>query len=344
MTVGFFAPLPPARSGVADHAAELLNVLRFRGTVKVGGGDINLYHLGNNQLHAAIYRRALEEPGVVVLHDAVLQHFALGYFNREEYISEFVYNYGSWSHQVAAEMWESRARSAADPRYFGYPMLRRVAEASRAVVVHNPAAARLVREHAPNARIEEIPLLWSALPEYGQSYSRNLRCGVFGHLRESKRLPAVIKACAETGTELVLAGDMSSDLQRALGPLLAGVRREPYSTRDRFLELAHEVDCCINLRYPPAGETSAIGVLLMGIGRPVIFTEAEEISHYPADACIRIESGLAEQQNLTDVLRWLRMRRSHVRLIGAKAAAHIRKEHSPDRVSGLYWRLLNSLR
>src|SRR5207253_9475044 len=47
--------------------------------------DIALYHLGNNALHAAIYRRALDEPGVVVLHDAVLQHFLL---RSEEHTSE----------------------------------------------------------------------------------------------------------------------------------------------------------------------------------------------------------------------------------------------------------------
>ena len=40
--------------------------------------DVALYHVGNNALHREIYQRALTNPGVVVLHDAVLQHLLLG--------------------------------------------------------------------------------------------------------------------------------------------------------------------------------------------------------------------------------------------------------------------------
>lgn len=80
MTVGFYAPLPPAHTGVADYAAALLAELKKRGRVEVAPAscDVALYHLGNNGLHGDIYRRALESPGVVVLHDAVLHHFLLG--------------------------------------------------------------------------------------------------------------------------------------------------------------------------------------------------------------------------------------------------------------------------
>ena len=91
MTVGFHAPLPPAASGVAGYAATLLPALWQWGDVSPGVREaaVHLYHLGNNQLHREIYRRALEQPGVVVLHDAVLHHFLLGSLNREAYIKEF---------------------------------------------------------------------------------------------------------------------------------------------------------------------------------------------------------------------------------------------------------------
>jgi len=74
MTVGFFSPLPPAPTGVADYAASLLSGLRAHGQVEVDDeqADAALYHIGNNQLHRAIYERALARPGLAVLHDAVL--------------------------------------------------------------------------------------------------------------------------------------------------------------------------------------------------------------------------------------------------------------------------------
>ena len=52
MTVGFYAPLPPARTGVADYAAALLAEMKKHGRVEVAPAecDVALYHLGNNCL------------------------------------------------------------------------------------------------------------------------------------------------------------------------------------------------------------------------------------------------------------------------------------------------------
>src|ERR1039458_4017816 len=115
MTAGFFSPLPPARTVVADYAAALLAELRRhgRGEVAPARSDAALYHLGNNGLHAGIYRRALASPGVVVLHDAVLNHFFLGQLSETEYVDEFVYNYGEWNRALGQELWRARATSEA---------------------------------------------------------------------------------------------------------------------------------------------------------------------------------------------------------------------------------------
>src|SRR5579864_6983479 len=167
MTVGFHSPLPPSRTGVADYAATLLRALRNLGDVQAGRAqaDVHLYHIGNNQLHRAIYQQAIERPGVVVLHDAVLQHLFLGSMTEQAYIDEFVFNYGEWNRDRARQLWLDRAASATDQRYFRYPMLRRLAERARAVIVHNPGAAAFVRNHAPQAEIVTIPHLFESPPD-----------------------------------------------------------------------------------------------------------------------------------------------------------------------------------
>lgn len=164
LKVGFFSPLPPARTGVADYSAELLRALKPLGQVDVNrsAAEISLYHLGNNPLHREIYRRALERPGVVVLHDAVLHHFFLGALKEREYAEEFVYNYGAWSEDLARDLWRRRSRSASDPEYFQYPMLKRVVERSLGAIVHNPRAAAMAAQHAPAAVVYEIPHLFAA--------------------------------------------------------------------------------------------------------------------------------------------------------------------------------------
>src|SRR6185295_18852761 len=125
MKVGFFSPLPPAPTGVAEYAAALLPLLRSFGVVEIAPEecDVALYHVGNNALHRDIYLRALRHPGVVVLHDAVLQHLLLGVLGANEYVEEFVYNYGEPCRDLGRQLWEQRARSGADVRYFARPML-----------------------------------------------------------------------------------------------------------------------------------------------------------------------------------------------------------------------------
>jgi len=360
LKAGFFSPLPPARTGVADYSAELLRALQPLGAVAVNSPDtdIALYHLGNNQLHSDIYQRALEEPGVVVLHDAVLQHFFLGSLSEPDYIREFVYNYGGWNEGLARDLWLHRARSAADPQYFRYPMLRRIAERSLAVIVHNPRAAEMTRQHAPAAVIHEIPHLWAAPQLPADSDVIRLRAelglfphtflfGVFGHLRESKRLPAVLrafeKARGAADMALLIAGDfVSSDLARSLEPMLGspGILRVGYTAERDFWRYASAVDACVNLRYPAAGETSGIAIRLMGIGKPVILTAAPETSRFPESACLRVDPGVAEEEMLAEYMVWLARFPEDAGAIGQRAAGHIREFHAVDRVARLYWQAL----
>ncbi|MGO9093652.1 MAG: hypothetical protein ACLQGV_00370 [Bryobacteraceae bacterium] len=361
MTLGFHAPLPPAPSGVADYAAALLEELRGLGEVKVNsdGGDVCLYHLGNNALHREIYRRALARPGVVALHDAVLHHFLLGWLDRATYIEEFAFNYGDWSRGLAEELWAERRRSAQDPRYFQYPMLRRVAETARAVVVHNPAAARMVAAHAPSARIVEIPHLFRAPAPVPESQAARWRkrhgippgvflFGMFGHLRETKRLLPVLRVFARlraagANAALLVAGEfVSQDLERAARPLLAGagILRLGYLAERQFWLAASAVDACINLRSPAAGETSGILIRMMGLGKPVLMTSGEETARLPEDACLRVPAGLAEEPALADYMMWLCDARVAAREIGRRAAAHIATHHAPSLAARRYWELL----
>jgi glycosyltransferase involved in cell wall biosynthesis len=360
LKVGFFSLLPPARTGVADYSAALLRALHPLGEVAVNqrDADIGLYHLGNNQLHRGIYQRALEAPGAVVLHDAVLQHFFLGSLSGPDYVEEFVYNYGGWSADLARDLWLHRARSAADPRYFRYPMLRRIAERSLAVIVHNPRAAELVHEHAAGTVIHEIPHLWEAPPLPADSDVIRLRAelrlpphiflfGVFGHLRESKRLPVVLRAFESArgaaDVALLIAGDfVSPDLQRSLESLLgsAGILRVGHTKECDFWRYAAAVDACINLRYPAAGETSGIAIRLMGIGKPVILTAAPETSRFSESACLRVDSGVAEREMLAEYMVWLARFPEDARAIGQRAVEHIREFHAVERVARLYWQAL----
>lgn len=359
MKVGFFSPLPPAPTGVADYSETLLGWLRKLGSVETAPSecDIALYHVGNNALHRDIYPRALEHPGIVVLHDAVLQHLLLGILGPNEYIEEFVCNYGESSRELGRQLWEQRARSGADARYFAYPMLKRIATGARAIIVHNPAAAALVREHAPNAQVFEIPHLFEqpVLPSPEETLRfrgslglrpETLLIGTFGHQRETKRLAVLLRALrrANADVRLLVSGEFASAaFENAVAPLLKhpAILRTGYLPERDFWRYAAATDVCINLRYPSAAETSGIAIRMMGIGKPVVFTASEALARIPSNACLRLDVGPGEENTLAGYIGWLAENREARVEIGRRAAAHIAQFHAPEKIAREYWDVIN---
>jgi glycosyltransferase involved in cell wall biosynthesis len=316
---GYFAPLPPEPSGVADYAAALLHALP--GVVRTGAdGDVNLYHIGNNPLHRSMYEWALRRPGVVVLHDAVLHHFHLGALPRERYIEEFVYCYGGWYRGIAEELWNGRSRSAGNEVYFRFPMLRRLAETSRAMIVHNAMAARMVQRESPSTRVEIIPHLPLPMPAVDRVAVERWRAsqgiapshtlfGVAGFLRESKRVQSVLRTfrrlqTIRDGVHLLLLGSASPDLERAIEHQ-TGLLREPHLPEPLFEERLAACDVGVNLRYPSAGESSGITTRWMQLGRPVLVSGGPENASLPDAGCPRVPTGLPEEDALLALMLWL---------------------------------------
>ncbi|MEP7354893.1 MAG: hypothetical protein ABI824_16820, partial [Acidobacteriota bacterium] len=353
MKIRYYSPMPPAPTGVADYSAELLPYLKALGEVDVNpsvdGTGIPVYHVGNNGLHREIYQRAVREPGIVVLHDALLQHFLLGTLDPERYAEEFSYNYGESSRALALQLWQERGRSGSDPRYFEHPMLKRIATTARAIIVHNPAAVDRVRQHQTaelHPPVIEIahyftpPALPSAIEtaEFRRSLGlapETLLVGTFGHQRETKRPASVLRGfhrAVEAGANirLLFSGSfVSAMLEPTLATLLDHPRiiRTGHLSETDFWRYASATDLCVNLRYPSAAESSGIAVRLMGIGKAVAFTDGPAIARIPQDACLRIDHGAGEERMLTDYLVWLAQDPARASAIGQSAAKHIAAYH-----------------
>ena len=364
LEIAWVSPLPPAPSGVAEYSARLAQALSARATVEpiaspdpasLGRYDACVYQIGNNALHRAAYRAALEVPGVTVLHDAVLHQFLLGELSQQEYIAEFVYNYGEWLRDFAQELWRERAHWA-ERRYFDYPLIRRLVESSRAVIVHNPKARRLAIEAAgqgPGApEVVEIPhfVELPALPDEAGVAAVRQRLGVpgdtvliscFGYLRPPKRLRSLFEAARQLPVpyRILLVGTfVSPEYEEALETYLQDPRviRVPYVPDDEFWRLAAATDICVNLRYPSAGETSGVALKLMALGKPVVVTSGEEVSHFPALAVVRVDAGPAEVEMLAHYLYALASEPTMRRTIGQHAAGHIQKHHALDAAAAKY--------
>lgn len=321
---------PTGHSGVADYARTL-------GAALPPVPGVTVFHLGNNHLHLPIYRRLLirQDPKrVVILHDAVLHHFLLGSLSQADYVEEFVYNYGEWQRDLAQDLWQRRSRSGSDPDYFAYPLLRRAMEAAHLVIVHNPAAERLALQHGAT-RVELLPHFIECHPpaptqpiaEWRGSYGLApdvCLFGIFGHLRESKRVPAIAKAVAQQPPHtvaLLLQGEWgSAALRDSLEP--TNVIRIGPVPEDQFRLLVASIDVGVNLRYPSAGESSGVLARLMAAAKPALVTQGDEVSHLPPGIVWPIPAGPDEHESLTLAMAYLARHRTHRTEMGRAARAY----------------------
>jgi glycosyltransferase involved in cell wall biosynthesis len=377
--VALVSPLPPSPTGVAEYTVRLRQALEL-GAAAAGGGfvfeavdasslgpagafDARIYQIGNNSLHAAAYRAALAAPGIVVLHDAVLHHLLLGLLSEREYAEEFVFNYGGWYRDIAADLWRDRGHAMADDRYFRYPLLRRIAEASRALIVHNPKAARWAREALRNSArqipVVEIPHYVEVpeLPPAAEVAARRAELGIpdgalviacFGYMRPPKRLHSLREALrrVDAPCRVLIVGEfVAPGYEGSLEGLFADPRviRLPYVPEQEFWKLAALTDVCVNLRHPSVGETSGVAMKMMAAGKTVLVTASEECSRLPELAVIRIDSGEAEVEMLAHYLYALATDAGMRALIGGNAAAYVREHHALERVAAGYLEVIRGL-
>lgn len=369
MRVALVSPMPPSRSGIADYSAALAAALGELVDLKViaeapqrwdpRAFDVILYQLGNNPWHAFAYRMALEHPGVVVMHEANLHHLVADLTIRrgdwEGYLRELEYEAGP---EAAAYGRRVRAREVG-PDYDGVPMLRRVLEASRAVVVHSRFVADKIRQAGFRGPVARIPHgAW--LPEADRMRYRTRLgldettplVGIFGFLKPYKRIPECLRALArlvrlEPRVRMILVGEPHPDLPlppliRRLG-LSEHVRVLGFMPVEDFTGYLAACDIVLNLRYPTVGETSGSLLRALGLGKAVLVSELGAFAELPDEICVKVPVELGEEDLIFEYLNLLVARPEVARALGARARAWVEKECRWDLVARRYAAFLEAV-
>jgi glycosyltransferase involved in cell wall biosynthesis/SAM-dependent methyltransferase len=370
MRIAFFSPLPPERSGIADYAAALLGPLSQRAEVHAFSArpedfdgaayDICVYQIGNNQFHAAAYETALEIPGVVVLHEANLHHLIADLTIRrgdwDAYLREVEYDGGARALDYALKHVRTLERG---PDYEAVPMLRRLLERSKAVIVHSRAVEQAVRAAGyagPVARIWHGA--WIIDPERMAGRARlgldetTPLIGIFGFLKPYKRIAESLRAFrrllrVEPRAKLILAGDPHPELPLdslidALG-LAASVRVLGFTPIDEFNRLLGACDIVLNLRYPTVGESSGTLLRAFGMGKAVVVSDVGSFREYPDRICLKAPVDASEEDCLFEYLNLLVSRPDLARALGASAREWARRECSWEIVAGRYLDFLSAV-
>jgi glycosyltransferase involved in cell wall biosynthesis len=362
LKVAFFSPLPPARSGIADYSAALLDELKKLVDVEVFSSrprsfnpkdfDVALYQVGNNTHHDFCYEMALEHPGVVVVHEANLHHL----------IADITIKRGDWDAYLRAVEDEGGPEALAfglrvrelevGPDYEGLPMLRRLLSHSRAAIVHSGCVETELRGAGFSGAVARIPHgAW--IPNASRSEFRDRLgldeatplIGIFGFLKPYKRIAESLRAFrrlirVHPQAKMILVGEPHPELQlqsliRRLS-LGAHVRVLGYRPIDEFVGYVAACDIVLNLRYPTVGENSGTLMRALGLGKAVIVSEVGSFSELPDSICLKAPVDATEEDHLYEYLNMLVSRPDTADALGAKARQWVQAECSWPQVARRY--------
>ena len=234
MKINWFAPLPPAKTGVADYLMAILPELAARADVtlwtdqkkwdpalarevhvrtyhtkqmpweELNRADLNVYNLGNNHLfHGSIWQVARRQPGAVVLHDLRLNDFFynlyLDHFDDAPGFVAHMEKYYGQEGRRAAEM--CLINGPVVDLAQSYPLTALALENSLGVVVHTREAQQ---ELTPANRwlVAYAPLPFSPLPPSPVTVKKPARDDqpyrliIFGFISRNRQVKELLEALA----------------------------------------------------------------------------------------------------------------------------------------------------
>ncbi len=374
MKIALFSPLNPIKTGISDYNEEILFELHkhldidlfiqrgyepvneaVRAEFKIhtyvpetfdpSGYDELLYHMGNNyEAHGYIYKALKEHPGVVVLHDYVLQGF---YAERYDATGDFEM-YCRLQKKYYGERGESIANNIARPETLpiwesaaavNYPLNEEILESAKAIIVHSNFIKEKIQKgfQRPIVKINHHGHI-------NKTFDRNTvrnQMGIkkdgilissIGYINKNKRFDIILRALGELNnpaiTYVIAGKDRGNLLKNYLLEKNLNIIVKGHLDLGDLEALISVSDVCINLRYPTMGESSGALLRMMGYGKPVLVTNYGSYADFPDYSVLKIDPDIDEKEYIKRFVSTLIQEEDFCRSIGEEAARFVREECS----------------
>jgi glycosyltransferase involved in cell wall biosynthesis len=366
--IAFVSPMPPAPTGIATYGASVLEGLersgyrrrrqmdvlwpvRPRHDLAIARYRLGVYHIGNNvEFHGDIYRLASLREGVVVLHDLGLDDLVRGLVDRGDPLG----------YRAAREALVGADRltlpESRDNEPLAWPWCAHVARIAKSVIVHSAFCKRYLEDlgcrtpmfvvpHPPVEREADLRRAARHAPairaRLGLRDEDVLVVGA-GDLNPAKQLEAVVAAFAhlDERVHLALVGRRipTFDADALLRGSVLGSRVTLATdvSDEAFRAWLTAADVVVDLRFPHRGEVSGTLMRAMQVGRATLVSATGTYLDLPEDAVVRIAPGLADPQELAEVLTGLADRPEARARIGEAARRHVETTASLERTAAGY--------
>ena len=357
MRVGYYSPLPPSHSGIADYSLLLLPALRERieDVVVAEQGkrppraDVNLYHVGNSpDDHGWIVDALQKRPGVVVLHELVLHHLiagiTIGRGDGRGYLDAMERDFGVAGRLIGLGVLDNLLPLIWETQPERFPLTGTILDLAAGLVVHSRYVEAGARRAGYGGPIWRIPHpAWPQRPVVPEDVGGDPLIGCFGHLNMNKRIPALLEAFIlfrrrRPGARLLLVGEATErfDLDRRLERLglgSDGLIREHRVPEERFESLMAACDVLVNLRSPTMGETSGSVIRALALGKPLLVSDVGWFSELPDGVALKIP---VDGLEVSMVAAALELAAENSAALGANARAYVAAEHDLGRCADGY--------
>jgi hypothetical protein len=300
-----------------------LPVIRFDGEADLEGAlagyDMAVYSIGNTlRSHRPIHRVSQRHPGIVIVHDRVLQPMFVASWTREDgsvdpvYVERMAAYYGEAGARAAREslsgerprVWESDEVAA-------FPLVEEALQRALGAVTHSQGHARDLRSRWPGpvAALQHPAYAdWLAAgalagPSAPPRADGRIQLTTVGHVNSNKRCHDVVSMLAQDAdlaarTHYTIVGPLD-DTNSYASELAALIDSQPQVSAEllgwrderELNALMAATDIFVNLRRPVMESASGSLILELAFGRPVLCFDEGAFGELPADCVECVPAG-----------------------------------------------------
>lgn len=382
MKIALFSPLNPVKTGISDYTEEMLLALSeyFDIDIYIDTGyqpenleitsrfkvilfdpnsfdpscyDEIVYHMGNfYEGHKFIYDSLKRFPGIVVLHDYVMQGFYAERFDAngdyDEYRNLLSMHYGQKGEEIAQDVFERKPFPIWESdEAFQFPINEEIIEHAKAMIVHSDFVGKRVQAKTdkpvvtiPHHGHELKPFNTQEIrAQLGVEPEEILICSA-GFINKNKRFDRILPALQELKDikfKFVIAGkDRGNLLENYLTTEMPHILVKGHLPIEELEGLISASDICINLRYPTMGESSGILLRMMGYGKPTLVTNYGSYAEFPDYCVLKIDPDLDEKELIKRFLSALIEDSDFRQAVGGEAKEFVQEECSIGKCAAEY--------
>ena len=335
------------------------NLIKFAEIVKLSQwykknrkGHLIFYQMGNNAYHNYIYDEVIKHPGFVLLHDYSIHHLMLdrSQNNHNEY-SKLLKK----AKEVHNDLSKYTNNQFCLPDLFKFilPLNDLLIEKSSGVIVHSESSFNKIKEKYPSKSLLQINFPVTSVQQMSQYDLINLRSkyrinssdfiiSSFGFVTPTKQIPLILQSLSLIKNDLknfkyLLVGEVhtSINITELINKFNLNKHVEVIGYTDLlvFEEYIKLSDLIITLRYPSAGETSAVLLRALAHGKANIVFDYDSFGDFPDEVLLKIPLDTSDPFFLAESIKSICCNKDLKKSYETNAEKYIRNHHDFKKIT-----------